>query len=114
MNIFLTAFLMNCDFGMYGASILKTQTQMLDASHVGSYTEFSFPGTSPKKLDNKILQPKEGDLFYFQLDEGQDDKNISITVKNKKNEDGSFQATAFNPQTQFGNKMDGNCLIIEQ
>jgi hypothetical protein len=102
---------LNCSFGIMGVAILTTQTDLNADGSVGAYSKAAFQGSPAKEIPNVVFSVNEPLLYFFQLDEGFDANNISITVSTKRNTENDFLAVAENPQTPQFKKMNGSCKI---
>lgn len=109
-----TAAHLQCDFGMMGAVIFQSKTQLTPDQQIGVYSWAAFQGTPAKQIPNLVLEPVEGaENYKFQLDEGFDDRNIVISVSTQKNANGALMATVVNPQASVGGKMAGLCNFVD-
>ena len=102
---------LNCSFGFMGVAILTSQTQLKDDGSIGTYSKAAFQGSPAKEIPNLVFSVNEPLIYFFQLDEGFDANNISITVSSKRNEQNDFLAVVENPQTPQFKKMNGSCKI---
>lgn len=102
---------LNCSFGFMGVAILTSQTQLKADGSIGTYSKAAFQGSPAKEIPNLVFSVNEPLIYFFQLDEGFDANNISITVSSKRNEQNDFLAVVENPQTPQFKKMNGSCKI---
>lgn len=102
---------LNCSFGFMGVAILTSQTELKEDGSIGAYSKAAFQGSPAKEIPNLVFSVNEPLLYFFQLDEGIDANNISITVSTKRNTENDFLAVAENPQTPQFKKMNGSCKI---
>lgn len=102
---------LNCGFGFSGVAILASQTELNADGGIGAYSKAAFQGSPAKVIPNLVLPATEPIIYFFQLDEGFDSKNIHITVSSKRNDQNNFLAVVENPQTPQFKKMNGSCKI---
>lgn len=102
--------ILSCSFGFMGAPIFLTETELNNSDEsIGAYTRAAFQGAPSKTVPNIVFSANAPLIYFFQLDEGYDGNNISITVSSKRNDKGEFLAVAENPQSPQFRKMNGTC-----
>lgn len=102
---------LNCSFGFMGVAILTSQTELKEDASIGTYSKAAFQGSPAKQIPNLVFSVNEPLIYFFQLDEGFDANNISITVSSKRNDQNEFLAVVENPQTPQFKKMNGSCKV---